>query len=203
MTGPRHVPSFVLLFPLLICGMLSVPRAAAQADVTAYKKADISAFVMFTSNKPDYGEFRNSGVTLGADYTRYFHWWVQPSLEIRGGTDSGKLIKQKTALVGLRLKADFRHRYHPYGDFLVGGSWIDFVVPPVPGYNNDQGFTRSYGGGIEVDVWKTWGAKFDYQGEHTVYTDRFNPIHLTPGKVSAGVVYRFPFKKHLGHGYER
>lgn len=202
MTGPKHVRFFVCSLFLLAGALLAGgSRAHAQAYVTADKRADITVFGMYTSNKPDYGQLRNNGLTFGADYTRYYRWHVQPSLEIRAGYDHGKIVDQKTALVGLRLKMDF-HRYHPYGDFLVGGSWINFVVPPFPTYTQDQGFTRAYGGGVEVDVWRTWGAKFDYQGEHTVYSDQFNPIHLTPAKISGGVVYRIPFKKHISHGYE-
>lgn len=203
MTGPKLVPSFLVCLPVLASALFAAPRVQAQTYSTASKRADITVFGMYTNNNPDYGQRRNNGLTLGGDYTRYYRWRVQPSLEVRAGSDNGEIIDQKTVLAGLRLKMDIKQRFHPYGDFLVGGSWIHFLLPPAPNYTHDQGFTRSYGGGVEMDVWRNWGAKIDYQGEHTVYSDQFSPIHLTPSKISGGVVYRIPFRNHLSHGYER
>lgn len=205
MIGPRFMlkSRFVLALPLLALALLALPQTAqAQAYSTAYKKADIDVFGLFTSNKPDYGQDRNTGMTFGADYTRYYHWFVAPSITVRAGFDSGPIVKQKTVLAGIRLKSDWKH-LHPYGDFMVGGSWLDYVIPPFPTDTHDQGFTRAYGGGLDIDVYRTWGLRFDYQGEHTVYSDPISPVHLTPAKISGGVVYRIPFRNHLSHGYER
>lgn len=206
MTGPHLRRSSILSLPILGCLLLSaLPQAHAQRSVTAEKRADISAFAGFTYSRPDYGTPKNSGFTIGADYTRYFHFWLVPSLEIRGTYDNGKVLKEYNALGGLRVKHDF-NRFHPYGDFLFGATWINYNQPPAVNYTHDQATTRAIGGGVDVDVYRNWAFKVDYQHEVTNYG--FNGLSpkeqkLTPDRYTFGVVYRIPFKKQVSHGYER
>jgi hypothetical protein len=208
MIGPRlripRLPS-TLLLPVLGCVLLgAVPCSHAQQYVTAERKADLTVFGAYNHSRTDYGTPSNQGATIGTDYSRYFKFWIVPSLEFRGTYTRGSVLNEYNALGGLRGKHDFG-RYHPYGDFLYGATWIHYNQPPSPTYTHDQATTRSIGGGVDIDVYRNFQFKADYQHEVTNYG--FNALLpkeqvLTPDRYNFGVVYRIPFKKHTGHGYE-
>jgi hypothetical protein len=180
------------------------PAAQAQQSASASKSAEISAFAGYTDINSDYGT-RNKGVTLGADYTRFFHFPVVPSFEVRGNYTSGLGVTEESILFGLRLEAPFRRRFHPYATFLYGGTKIYFNFPPSPTYTYDQSSATSIGGGIDVDVAHNFRAKLDY----TQQFENFGPngtlpnnanFTLTPAGFTGGVVYRIPFKSR--HGFK-
>jgi opacity protein-like surface antigen len=204
MHDSNHRPSLLSIKPLLVFALavLSGTYAAqAQANSTASKSADISVFGGFSHGNPDYGPQDNNGITIGADYTRYFGWRVDPSLEIRANRTNGDLITQKSAQVGIRLQSDFR-RFHPYVDGLIGGTSIHFKIPPnpyAPKYVDDSAFSYSIGGGVDIDVIRNFQAKVDYQREFM----NFGPngtqpgngdFTLSPSLWTIGVVYRIPFR---------
>ena len=194
---PRQAP---LMLSLFLLAAFIAPAARAQKDGTVVKSAEISAFAGFTNIDPDYGISRNNGFTLGADYTRFLHFPVAPSLEVRVNHTSGIAITEESILFGLRFEAPFHQRFHPYGTALIGGTKIFFKFPPFPTYTNDQASAFSLGGGIDIDVTRNFRAKFEYQqqfegfGPNGIQSD----FTLTPGGFTAGVVYRIPFKARQG-----
>jgi hypothetical protein len=189
----------LLALSLFLVTVLSAAPARAQQVGSASRSAEISAFGGYTNINSDYGP-RNKGVTLGADYTRFFHFPVAPSLEIRANRTTGAALTEESILFGLRLEAPFRQRFHPYATVLYGGTKILFNVPPIPTYTYDQTSAVSIGGGLDVDVTHNFRAKFDYQQQFEDFGP--NGIHqdftLTPDGFTIGVVYRIPFKPRQG-----
>ena len=195
-------PRALITLSLFVLAALSAAPARAQRDSSASKSAEISAFGGFTNLNSDYGS-RNNGITLGADYTRFFHFPVAPSFEVRANRTSGIGLTEESVLFGLRLEAPFRQRFHPYATVLYGGTKIIFKTPPSPTYTYDQSSATSIGGGIDVDVTRNFRAKFDYQQQF----ENFGPngtqpndadFTLTPAGFTVGVVYRIPFKPRQG-----
>jgi hypothetical protein len=193
--------TLIVLFVLAALG--NTHAAWGQTSATASKQAEISAFAGFTNSASDYGTQRNNGVTLGADYTRFFRWPVVPSFEVRGSYTTGLLITEESILFGLRLEAPIRRRYHPYADILYGGTKIDFKFPPNPTYTSDQTSALSIGGGVNIDIVRQFQLKLDYQRQF----ENFGPngtqpnnadFTLTPGAYTLGVVYRIPFRARQG-----
>jgi hypothetical protein len=193
-----HRKSFpgVILFALIILGGSHAARA--QALPGASKIADVSVFAGYTHSNPDYGPTDNNGVTVGADYTRHFGWQrLAPAFEVRAGYNTGDLITQKTILAGVRLMTDV-HRFHPYADALFGGNQLDFKFipnPRQPSYTSDSSFTTSYGGGVDIDVYRNFQAKVDFQAQSSNYgynglTPLGKDFTLSPTFLTIGVVYR-------------
>jgi Outer membrane protein beta-barrel domain len=184
---------------LFLLAALSAAPALAQQLGSASKSAEISAFGGYTNINSDYGT-RNNGITIGADYTRFFHFPVAPSFEVRANRTSGLGLTEESVLFGLRLEAPFRQRFHPYITALYGGTKILFKMPPTPTYTYDQTSATSLGGGIDFDVTHNFRAKFDFQQQFEDFGP--NGIHqdftLTPAGFTVGVVYRIPFKPRQG-----
>jgi len=201
MPQPTHRTSLqrvCLLFLFLLAVLSKSYTAWAQADPTASRSSALSVFGGYTNSDSDYGRYRNTGGTVGADYTRYFGWRVAPSLEIRANDTNGPDLKQESILFGLRLQTDFR-RFHPYADVLYGGTKIFFAIPPAPNYTYDIASTTSIGGGVDIDVIRNFQAKIDYQAEFMNFgpngTQPNNAdFTLTPKLWTIGVVYRIPFR---------
>jgi opacity protein-like surface antigen len=195
-------PISVTLFLLLVLVALSeCPLARAQALPVATRKADLTVFGGFDHSNPDFGAERNNGLVAGVDYTRYFGWRIAPSFEIRANRTTGFEMDQETALAGLRFKADIHRRFHPYANFLVGGTKITFHFPLNPNYLTDTATAYSAGGGLDVDVYRSFQVKVDYQQQF----ENFGPngtqpnnadFTLAPTHFSIGVVYRIPFGAH-------
>jgi Outer membrane protein beta-barrel domain len=192
----RHV---LLTLSIFLLAALSIAPARAQQGASASKSAEISAFAGYTNLNSDYGT-RNNGITLGADYTRFFHFPVTPSFEVRANHTTGPSLTEESVLFGLRLEAPFRQHFHPYATVLYGGTKIYFNFPPIPTYTYDQTSAFSIGGGVDVDVTRNFRAKFDYQQQFEDFGN--NGIHqdftLTPAGFTVGVVYRIPFKPRQG-----
>jgi len=190
----------LLMLSFFLLAALSAPVARAQRQGTVTKSAEISAFAGFTNIDSDYGD-RNSGFTLGADYTRFFHFPVAPSFEVRANHTSGMSLTEESILFGLRFEAPIHRYFHPYGTALIGGTKIIFKVPPYPTYTYDQTSAYSLGGGIDIDVARNFRAKFEYQQQFEDFGPNYlhDDFTLTPHGFTAGVVYRIPFKARQGY----
>lgn len=171
-------------------------QAGAQAALTASKSMDISTFAGYSNTSPDYySSPRNSGVTFGANVTRYFHFPVDPSLEARVNIADGSTVNERSYLFGLRGEVQAFHafpRMHPYADFLVGPGNIHFKFN-TNGYLGDNSTVYSYGGGADIDLVRNFQAKVDYQRQHW----NTGEIAFTPGALTFGITYRFPFHPHV------
>ncbi|MDE1163070.1 MAG: outer membrane beta-barrel protein [Acidobacteriaceae bacterium] len=205
----RTLPSTVALLlaaPFaLACSCLP---AHAQSVFTAEKGADIFVFGGYTYLKPDYGpdSVHNNGITLGADFTRYFRWPVTPSIEVRYTHASGPVVNEHTFSGGLKVGKTYRTRFHPYADILAGLGGVHYVTPPVPDYPDDTALAITYGGGVDIDVLDNWAVKADFQSQHwnlgknaTIKPDG-EDYTLSPLAFTIGVSYRIPFHSRVGSG---
>ncbi|MEO8737637.1 MAG: outer membrane beta-barrel protein [Edaphobacter sp.] len=188
-----------LIFPAALLMALSPGSLRAQAGPAATKKAEISAFAMYSRVSPDYGT-KNNGITFGGDYTRRMHWFLVPSLEVRATFAPGNTVGERTFGGGLRVEHPI-WRLHPYADFLVSAGTITFTHPSIDSrgrlYKSDNSLVYTYGGGLEYDVTSRWAAKIDYQGEHWNLGSAAQT--LTPRVFSVGLVYRIPFRSFHKH----
>jgi hypothetical protein len=186
---------------LLAIVLIQSPRMLhAQSKATADNSMDMSVFGGYLYLNPDYGR-SGSGVTAGADLTRYMGWRVVPSFEVRGNYAKTLTVSEYTALVGFRVKTDFRGRFHPYADFLVGVGRINFEQPLSPSYTHDGSVVYSYGGGVDIDVHNNFAAKFDFSGQSwNMGPESSAPgasnFTLAPMALVVGVTYRIPFRTH-------
>ena len=163
-------------------------NAAAQARLTADKRADVSVFAGGSSVDADYGSDRQMGYLFGADYTRFMHFFLAPSVEVRGSISPiGDAVGENVFSGGLKLQHTFR-RYQPYADFLIGYGSIKFA--PSLRYVADSSVVYTYGGGVDIYALRHFSVKLDLQtsnwntGENVTYS---------PNAVSVGVVYHIPF----------
>jgi hypothetical protein len=174
-------------------------RLCAQARPAAQKPADLSVFGLYHRLDPDYGRYTNNGFVYGVDYTRYPHWWVKPSIEFRGKYATGPTVTESAIGGGVRLEKPIGAIYHPYADVIISAGSIKYNFTPVPilpngkPYTTDGTITYSYGGGLDIDMWRDFAFRGDVQFEKW-RLDKYSPIYLSPYGFSIGVVYRIPFK---------
>ena len=188
---------------LLAFLLIAAPRMLyAQADTTADKSVDVSIFGGYQYMNPDIGRAsdRGNGVTGGIDLTLYCDCPVTPSIEVRGSYAKASSASESTLLYGVRFETGLRHRLHPYGDFLVGVGRIVFTRPPAPGYTQDKGPVFSYGGGVNIDLSRSFAAMIDFQGQDwnmgqspSVTSNPKADFTLAPLALVIGINYRIPF----------
>jgi opacity protein-like surface antigen len=137
---------------------------------------------------------KDNGFTVGAAYTRYLHWLLTPSLEVRCKIATGGTVSEKTFGGGIRVEHRFKS-FYPYADFFGSYGKITFANPitsvPGPRYYYDDSTVYSAGAGLDYDITPNWAARVDYQFEHwhTGFKNTF-----TPQIFSIGILYRIPFK---------
>jgi hypothetical protein len=179
--------------------VLSSQAHAQRREAQATRDAEISVFAGYTNAAPDYGRFRDNGATFGADYTRYLHRLVSPSVEVRANFVTGTTVSESNFLAGFRLQADAK-RFHPYVDALFGLNHFTINTPVNPNYTHDNAFAKSFGGGINFDIYMSFQAKVDVQYEMLNYGNNVTipnnaDFTLTPTYITGGIVYRLPFRK--------
>ncbi len=190
-----------ILRPLagLFLGLALTGTAFGQAGTTADRSADVNVFAGVSHVDPDYGE-PQVGYVFGADYTRFFrHLYAAPSLELRATiSPKGRTVGENVYSGGLKLEHLYHRRYHAYVDALAGWSKINFVIPAhAPGgivESSDTGLALTYGGGVDVDVFRNYAVKADFQGSSWRGLDIGT---LSPSALTVGVVYHIP--AHFGH----
>ena len=202
---PRHATSCATAFlaaAIAVIVAIAAPHARAQAISTASKSASIDIFGGFVDTAPDYSDQRDTGGAIGVDYTRYFHLPVHIAVEARANSVSGSVVNERTVLGGIKLGRDYR-RFTPYADFLIGIGTIKYAVPPIPGYTSDRGRTYSYGGGVDIPVYKTFSVKADFQlqswnlGVNSITRPQGGDYTLSPTMLTLGINYRIPFRPHF------
>ena len=189
---PSRIPIFaVLTLPFLI---LQSKSLEAQGLPTASKEAAISFFGTYSRVSTDRSSQKDNGFTVGFAYTRYLHWLLTPSLEVRCKIATGGTVSEKTFGGGLRVEHRFKN-FYPYADFFGSYGKITFANPitsvPGPRYYYDDSTVYSTGAGLDYDITSNWAARVDYQFEHwhTGFRNTF-----TPQIFSIGILYRIPFK---------
>jgi len=200
--GSRSVFAQLLFIPTaLVFFTLFSSRACGQAAPTSQRKAEISAFAMYSRLTPDYGPTNNNGMTLGANYTRFTRWWVKPSVEFRYKIANGVTADEKTVGGGIRGVKQIG-RFSPYVDFMVSYGTLNLHLPNPPvlpdgsPYTSDTSIVYSYGGGMDYRLFGNFSARGDFQYEKW-YLDKYaipyKPLSLSPYSVNVGVVYTLPF----------
>ena len=189
---PSRIPIFaVLTLPFLI---LQSKSLEAQGLPTASKEAGISFFGTYSRVSTDRSSQKDNGFTVGFAYTRYLHWFLTPSLEVRCKIANGGTVGEKTFGGGIRVEHRFRN-FYPYANFFGSYGKITFANPitsvPGPRYYYDDSTVYSTGAGLDYDITSNWAARVDYQFEHwhTGFRNTF-----TPQIFSIGILYRIPFK---------
>jgi hypothetical protein len=169
--------------------LLAAPAAvSAQAIVAADRGAEIAPFAQTSLLSPDWGQTRNTGYTVGVDYTRFIRSIVQPSLEGRYVSASGITVTEHSFTGGLKLGVRVRG-IHPYATLLAGTGKIIFTHPS-PGYPYDTSVIYSIGAGADFTVATDWKVRADFLQQHW----NLDPVTLTPTVISVGVTYRIPFR---------
>jgi hypothetical protein len=184
-------PALSLAALLLVVSALP-PSLAAQATSPYSKTLDAYVYGGYTDSAPDYGPFRNTGVALGGNVSRQFHFLpFTPSLEARIAFTNGPAVKQSTYLGGLHIERTFVHHLHPYGNFLVGLGELSFNFKNPNGYQGDNSIVKGFGGGLDADVTDNFRVKADLQ--YQMWTLGINNS-LTPTVLLFGVTYHIPFR---------
>ena len=190
----------VLLCACFVSNLNFSGSANAQSLSTASKGAEISVFGGYVAGPPDYGPNAKKGVSAGGDFTIFPRFILKPSFEVRGNELASTYVTEKTVLFGGRAQIDLRDRFHPYGDFLLGGGEIIYHPNPAPGYTGDRSRVYSYGGGINIDIAHHFAAKFDFQqqswnlGQNSQAVPGGGNFTLSPRLFMAGVTYTLPFR---------
>jgi hypothetical protein len=188
---PSRLPLLSLL-PLLLL-VLQTKSLEAQGRPTASKEAAISFFGTYSRVSTDRNSQKDNGFTLGASHTRYFNWFLTPSLEIRCKIANGGNVGEKTFGGGIRVEHRLKN-FSPYANFFGSYGKITFSQPntsgPGPSYRYDDSTVYSTGAGLDYYITSKWAARVDYQFEHWNVG-----LHntFTPQIVSIGVLYRIPF----------
>ena len=188
----RHPP---FLFLLVILFFTSPVRVFCQAIPVAQRTSELKAFGLYTYSNPDFGGHNSgAGTVFGADYMRRFNWLLTPGLEFRVRISPGPTVSQKTFGGGIRVEHPIR-QFHPYADFLISHGSMSFSDPffnPVGPYDKtDTSLVLTYGGGVDVSVFRQWGVRGDFQSER--WTNFGNNLTLAPWSLSVGAVYHFQF----------
>ncbi len=190
------VLSRISIFSLLTL-LLLVFRSKSlegQGLPTASKEAAISFFGAYSRVSTDRSSQKDNGFTVGLAYTRYLHWFLTPSLEVRCKVATGDTVSEKTFGGGIRVEHRFKN-FYPYANFFGSYGKITFANPitsvPGPRYYYDDSTVYSTGAGLDYDITSNWAARVDYQFEHW-HTGLRNTF--TPQIFSIGILYRIPFK---------
>ena len=168
-----------------ILAAIAAPIAQAQATYTADRTNGFSIFGGVSRLNTDYGHTDN-GYMFGGDFThsiRYRH--ILPSIEARYTGSSGPAITESSFSGGLKIETKI-HRFHPYGDILIGYGKINYVK-----FNQDDN-SIIYGGGVGLDynVTTSFAIKVDAQEQFWKLGQATDA--LTPQMVSVGILYRLP-----------
>jgi opacity protein-like surface antigen len=190
----RPVLSRIQTLALLILSFLILHSESLEAQglPAASKEAAISFFGTYSRVNTDRSSQKDNGFTVGFAYTRYLHWLLTPSLEVRAKVATGATVSEKTFGGGIRVEHKFKN-FYPYADFFGSYGKITFANPVTSGprYYYDDSTVYSTGAGLDYDITPTWAARFDYQFEHW-HTGLKNTF--TPQIFSIGILYRIPFK---------
>jgi hypothetical protein len=185
---------------VLVAGILGGAQAArGQAMPTASQGSNLSVFVGATGVYTGIGGGKNLGITAGADYSIHSFFGFRPAVEVRGTypIHDGYIDYQKSILGGVRLERPIR-RFHPYGDFLIGRGEIDYINPPVIGfqqYIRTASTVYSPGAGFEYDLTPHFAFRADAQDQHWD-----TPVNASGSawakQGTLAVTYRFDFNHH-------
>lgn len=158
--------------------------ASAQADATAIRPAELTAFGGITLANPDYGQKNNFGYSAGFEYNRTSPGVVAPGLELRMTGSSGGTVSERSVLGGMEFRSNPIHNIQPYMSALFGFGSINysysFTTRP-----SETDFVYGFGAGAEIPVRRNIKVRADYLQQ----TWHYQPHNLTPSALTIGVTY--------------
>jgi opacity protein-like surface antigen len=183
--------------------LIAVNAHAQNAEPTASKLIELSAFGGVTGTYTGLSGGRNLGITAGVDVGLRSYFGFRPYLEGRGTypIDGGEIDAQKSALGGIRIERPLLPSLRVYGDFLLGRGEIDYQNGGYPAPGGDYLFVSSTstvfspGVGAEYRLTPHISALADVQFQHwdTPATPS-GTLWATP--ITLGARYRFDFNRH-------
>ncbi|HXE09106.1 MAG TPA: hypothetical protein VN612_14490 [Acidobacteriaceae bacterium] len=187
-----------ILPALLVAGLFHAATALAQANATATRTLELSAFGAVSGVYTGFHGGKNFGVVAGADLGLPVWRGVRPQLEVRGlyPADHGVIDSQKSLLGGARFDFLLNHRLRPYADFLAGRGLMRYGINGYQFGNSIyiQTVTPVYspGAGFDYDLSQHLSVKVDAQLQH------WGGAPTQSGNVwskvgTVGIVYRFTF----------
>ena len=102
--------SRIQILALLILSFLTLHSESlgAQGLPAASKEAALSFFGAYSRVNTDRSSQKDNGFTVGFAYTRYLHWLLTPSLEVRCKIATGSTVSEKTFGGGIRVEHPFK-----------------------------------------------------------------------------------------------
>lgn len=181
----------------------SATLAHGQANPTASRPLEISAFGGLTGTYTGIGGGRNLGITAGVDVGLRPFYGFRPYLEGRGtaAIDGGQVDAQKDALGGIRVAHKLlRPKLNAYGDILFGRGQIDYQHGGFPSLTGPFLYTRSVtnvfspGVGVEYRMTEHFSGLADVQFQH--WDTPVTPSGSAWAKpITFGVRYHFNFNR--------
>ena len=191
----------------LVCALalafVATTLAHGQANPTASRSLEISAFGGLTGTYTGISGGRNLGITAGVDIGLRPFFGFRPFLEGRGtaAIDGGQIDAQKDALGGIRIEHKlFRSNLRAYGDILFGRGQIDYQNGGFPSLTGPFLYTRSVtnvfspGIGVEYRMTEHFSGLADFQFQ------RWDTPVTASGSawarpMTVGVRYHFNFNR--------
>jgi hypothetical protein len=181
----RSVPAALVFASIAFLTAVSPSSARAQATYTADRVNGFSVFGMVSRLNTDYGQ-TDDGYTVGADLTHAIKFrWITPSIEMRYTGSTGPAITEDSFTGGLKIEHAF-HRFHPYGNVMIGYGVINYVQVG----QNDNSIIYGLGGGLDFNVTHQFAVKVDAHEQFWKLGQATS--ELTPQSLSVGVLYRLP-----------
>jgi hypothetical protein len=188
---------------LSLIAMLAVlwPCAARAQNPqpVAVQPMQLSAFGGLTGDYTGLLGGKNLSVTAGVDLALPPVYHVRPGLEFRGTfpMDKGTIDSQRSVLGGARVDFLLGHRFHPYGDLLLGRGQMNYNGFFYQNYQYILTTTWVYsvGAGLDYPISDHFLVKIDGQAQ------RWGSAPVDSGTIWAkagtiGVVYIFNFNRH-------
>jgi hypothetical protein len=188
-----------------LAGAMLARQAAGQAMSAATTTLQLSAFGGASERATRIAGAKNTDITAGIDLGFLpSHGWY-PALELRGSLPmaSGLVDSEKEFLGGILLGRRLGSGpgpVRPYANVLVGRGQVTYfgAGQQVPGqnvfYTMSHTLVLSPGGGLEIDVSRSFALKLDAQAER--YSSPVTASgHAWAAVATVGVVYRLRFER--------
>ena len=184
----RFVTPVVLFFALLANSSHGQANKAAAVQTMRLQVYGLGSYT-----RPEFGPYSSAGGfgvggALGFRISRLPR--IEPSLDVRYTYATNNDNTQTFKGGGLRVTYNVA-RFHPYGDFMYGAGNINFKHPGST-YTHDNSYVPMYGGGLDIDLTRTFALRADFQRQRWQLAAGTPSFH--PTQASLGLRYQFHFR---------